>query len=51
MKSTIITGAAKSTPKVELETVAELQSLVNCRDHKLLNQAEKLKRLQDHPMR
>ena len=47
----IITGAMKSTPVMELETITGLQSLDDRRDLKLLNQAAKFKRLQDHPMR
>ena len=47
----IITGAMKSTPIMELETITGLQSLDDRRDLKLLSQAAKLKRLQDHPMR
>ena len=46
----IITGAMKSMPIVELETITGLKSLDDRRDFKLLNQAAKLKRLQDHPM-
>ena len=47
----IITGAMKSTPIMELETIRGLQSLDDCRDLKLLSQVAKFKRLQDHPMR
>ena len=47
----IITGAMKSTPIVELETITGLQPLDDHRDYKPLNQAAKFKRLQDHPMR
>ena len=47
----IITGAMKSTPIVELETITGLQSFDDLRDFKLLNHAAKFKRLQDHPMR
>ena len=47
----IITGAMKSTPIMELETITGVQSLDDCRDFKLLSQAAKFKRLQDHPMR
>ena len=47
----IITGAMKSTPIMELETITGLQSLDDRRDLKLLRQAAKFKRLQDHPMR
>ena len=47
----IITEAMKSTPIMELETITGLQSLDDRRDLKLLSQAAKFKRLQDHPMR
>ena len=47
----IITGAMKSTPTVELETITWLQSPDDCRHFKLLNQAAKFKRLQHHPMK
>ena len=47
----IITGAMKSTPIMELEKITVLQSLDDRRDLKLLSQAAKFKRLQDHPMR
>ena len=47
----IITGAMKSTPIIELETITGFQSLDDCRDLKLLSQAAKFKRLQDHPTR
>ena len=47
----IITGAMKSTPIMELETITGLQSFDDRRDLKLLSQAAKFKRLQDHPMR
>ena len=47
----IITRVMKSTPIVELETITGLQSLDDCRGYKLLNQAAKFKRLQDHSMR
>ena len=47
----IITGAMKSTPIQELETITELQPLADRRDTKLLTQAAKFKRLQDHPMK
>ena len=46
----IITGAMQSTPTEELETIPGPQSLDDHRDLKLLNQAAKFKRLQDHPM-
>ena len=41
----------KSTSIMELETITGLQSLDDRRDLKLLSQAAKFKRLQDHPMR
>ena len=41
----IITGAMKSTPIMELETITGLQSLDDRRDLKLLSQAAKFKRL------
>ena len=47
----IITGAMKSTPIQELETITGLQPLWDRRDTKLLTQAAKFKRLQDHPMK
>ena len=47
----IITGAMKSTPITELETITGLQSLDDGRDLKLLSQTAKFKRLQDHPTR
>ncbi|KAL8625737.1 hypothetical protein ACOMHN_044012 [Nucella lapillus] len=47
----IITGAMKSTPIQELETITELQPLEDRRDAKLLTQAVKFKRLQGHPMK
>ena len=47
----IITGAMKSTPIMELETITGLLSLDDRRDLKLFSQAAKFKRLQDHPMR
>jgi ribonuclease HI len=47
----IITGAMKSTPIQELESTTGLQSLEDRRDTKILTQAAKFKRLQDHPMR
>ncbi|KAL8604431.1 hypothetical protein ACOMHN_042260 [Nucella lapillus] len=47
----IITGAMKSTPIQELETITELQPLEDHRDAKLLIQAAKFKRLQGHPMK
>ena len=47
----IITGATKSTPIMELETITGLQSLDDRRDLKLFSQAAKFKRLQNHSMR
>ena len=46
----IITGAMKSTPIQELESITGLESLEDRRDTKLLVQAAKFKRLPDHPM-
>ena len=47
----IITGAMKSTPIQELETITGLHSLDGRKNAKLLTQTVKFKRLQDHPMR
>ena len=47
----IITGAMKTTPILELESVTGLQPLEDRRDTKLLTQAAKYKRLQNHPMK
>ena len=47
----IITGAMKSTPIPKLETITGLQPLDDRRDAKILTQAAKFKRLQDHPMK
>ena len=47
----IITGAMKSTPIQELETITGLQSLEDRRNTKLLTQAAKFKRLPGHPMK
>ena len=47
----IITGAMKSTPIMELETITGLQSRDDRRDLKLLSQAAKFKGLKDHPIR
>ena len=46
----VITGAMKSTPIQELESITGLESLEDRRDTKLLKQAAKFKRLPDHPM-
>lgn len=46
----IITGAMKSTPIQQLETITGLESLESRQDTKLLTQAAKFKRLPDHPM-
>ena len=46
----VITGAMKSTPIQELESITGLESLEYRRDTKLLKQAAKFKRLPDHPM-
>ena len=47
----IITGAMKSTPIIELETITGLHSLEDRRDTKMLVQAAKFKRLPTHPMK
>ena len=47
----IIAGAIKSTSIMEMKTITGLQSLDDRRDLKLLSQAAKFKRLQEHPMR
>ena len=47
----IITGAMRSTPILELETITGLQPLEDRRDAKILTQAAKFKRLPTHPMR
>jgi ribonuclease HI len=47
----LITGAMKSTPIHELETITGLQPLEDLKDTKVLIQAAKLKQLSDHPMR
>ena len=47
----IITRTMKPVPIVEMETVTGFQSLEDHRITKLLTQAAKLKRLQDHLMR
>ena len=47
----IITGGIKSTPIHTLETCTGLHSLEDRRNRKILTQAEKFKRLPEHPMR
>lgn len=47
----IITGAMRSTPIQELETITGLEPMEDRRDTKLLIQAAKLKRLPNHPMK
>ena len=47
----IVTGAMKSTPIVELETITGLHAFDDRRDYKLLNQAAQFKRLQDPQLR
>lgn len=47
----IITGAMKSTPITALETITGLESIEDRKDTKLLIQAAKFKRLQNHPMK
>ena len=46
----MMTGAMRSTPISALETATGLQSLEDRSSVKLLTQAEKFKRLTDHPM-
>src|ERR1700729_1779111 len=46
----IITGAMKSTPINTLETITGLQPMEDRRDGKFIQQAEKFKRIQIHPM-
>ena len=47
----IITGAMRSTPIQELETITGLEPMEDRRDTKLLTQAAKFKRLPNHPMK
>ena len=46
----MMTGAMRTTPISAMETVIGLQSLEDRRDIKVLTQAAKYKRLQEHPM-
>ena len=46
----MITGAMRSTPISAMETVTGLQPLEDRQEIKILTQAAKFKRLQDHPM-
>ena len=46
----IILGAMKTTPIRELEKTADLEPLETRREYKVLVQAEKVKRLQSHPL-
>ena len=46
----IITGSMKSTPIHELEKITHLQPMEDRRDSRSLKQAEKFRRLPDHPM-
>ena len=46
----LITGAMKSTPIQKMEEITGLQSLEDRRDTKILTQAAKFKRLENHPM-
>ncbi|XP_064646246.1 uncharacterized protein LOC135499431 [Lineus longissimus] len=46
----IITGGMKSTPITAMETIAQLQPSQDRRDVKVMIQAEKFKRLTNHPM-
>ncbi|RUS82318.1 hypothetical protein EGW08_009908 [Elysia chlorotica] len=47
----VITGAMKSTPIKELETITGLAPIVQRKDSKLLIQAAKFRRLPEHPMK
>ena len=47
----IILGAMKTTPVQGLESTTGLQSLEDRRDGKILTQAAKFERSEDHPMR
>ena len=46
----MMTGAIRSTPIYAMETVTGLQPLEDRQEIKILTQAAKFKRLQDHPM-
>ena len=46
----IMTGAIKSTPVKDLESITDIQPLCDRRDTKMLVQDAKFKRLTDHPM-
>ena len=46
----MMTGAMRSTPISAMETVTDLQPLEDRQEIKILTQAAKFKRLQDHPM-
>ena len=46
----IITGAIRSTPVKDLESITGIQPLCDRRDMKMLVQDAKFKRLTDHPM-
>ena len=46
----MMTGAMRSTPISAMEAVTGLQSLEDRQEIKILTQAAKFKRLQDHPM-
>jgi len=46
----IITGGMKSTPITAMETTAQLQPPQHRRDVKVMTQAEKFKRMTNHPM-
>ena len=47
----IMTGALKSTPINDMETITGLESMGDRREVKQVIQLEKMKRLQHHPMR
>ena len=46
----LMTGAMRTTPIKELETITGLQSMEDRRDIKVMTQAAKYKRLESHPM-
>ena len=47
----IMTGALKSTPINDMETITGLESMGDRREVKQVTQLEKMKRLRHHPMR
>ena len=46
----MMTGAMRTTPITSLETITGLQPLKDRRDGKVLSQAAKFRRMEDHPM-